>query len=94
MHIWGELGKRYLSYVGIEAKPGLAKLLLPMSLDESSEYLKEAYQLSDSVENGKNFLLPVRHYILQDLPDRQVLLYLPCCRCLRFGTRLSIYQHR
>lgn len=22
MHIWGGLGKRYLSYVGIEAKPG------------------------------------------------------------------------
>lgn len=50
MHIWGELGKRYLSYVGVEAKPGLAKILFPMSLDESSEYLKEEYQLSDSVE--------------------------------------------
>lgn len=54
MHIWGELGKRYLSYVGIEAKPGLAKILFPMSLDESSEYLKEAYSLSDSVEKITN----------------------------------------
>ena len=50
MHIWGELGKRYLSFVGIEAKPGLAKILFPMSLDESSEYLKNEYYLPDSVE--------------------------------------------
>ena len=50
MHIWGELGKRYLASVGIEAKPGLAKILFPMSLDESSEYLKNEYNLSDSVE--------------------------------------------
>ena len=50
MHIWGELGKRYLSFVGIEAKPGLAKILFPMSLDESSEYLKNEYNLPDSVE--------------------------------------------
>ena len=50
MHIWSELGKRYLSDVGIEAKPGLAKLLFPMSLDESSEYLKNEYNLPDSVK--------------------------------------------
>lgn len=50
MHIWGELGKRYLSSVGMEAKPGLAKLLFPMSLDESSEYLKNEYNFPDSVE--------------------------------------------
>ena len=50
MHIWGELGKRYLSSVGIEAKPGLAKILFPMSLDESSEYLKNEYNLPDTVE--------------------------------------------
>lgn len=50
MHIWGELGKRYLSSVGIEAKPGLAKILFPMSLDESSEYLKNEYNLPDLVE--------------------------------------------
>ena len=50
MHIWGELGKRYLASVGIDAKPGLAKILFPMSLDESSEYLKNEYNLPDSVE--------------------------------------------
>ena len=50
MRIWGELGKRYLASVGIEAKPGLAKILFPMSLDESSEYLKSEYDLPDSVE--------------------------------------------
>lgn len=50
MHIWGELGKRYLASVGIEAKPGLAKNLFPMSLDESSAYLKKEYNLPYSVE--------------------------------------------
>lgn len=50
MHIWSELGKRYLSSVGSESKPGLAKILFPMSLDESSEYLKNEYNLPDSVE--------------------------------------------
>lgn len=50
MHIWGGLGKRYLSFVGIEAKPGLAKILFPMSLDDSSEYLKKEYNLPDSME--------------------------------------------
>lgn len=50
MHIWSELGKRYLASVGIEAKPGLAKILFPMSLDESSEYLKNEYGLPDSAD--------------------------------------------
>lgn len=50
MHIWSELGKRYLSSIGIDAKPGLAKILFPMSLDESSKYLKDEYNLQDSVE--------------------------------------------
>ena len=49
-NIWGELGKRYLTSVGIVAKLGLAKILFPMNLDESSEYLKEAYSRPDSVE--------------------------------------------
>lgn len=50
MQIWGELGKRYLTSVGIEAKPGLAKILFPMSLNESSEYLKNEYNLADSID--------------------------------------------
>lgn len=50
MHIWSELGKRYLSAIGVEAKPGLAEILFPMSLEESGEYLKCEYHLPDSVE--------------------------------------------
>lgn len=50
MHIWSQLGKRYLASVGIEAKPELAKILFSMSLDESSEYLKKEYNLPDSIE--------------------------------------------
>lgn len=51
MHIWGELGKRHLSFVGIKAKPGLAKILFPMSLDESSEYLKMDLDFRDLICN-------------------------------------------
>lgn len=50
MQIWSELGKRYLASVGISAQPGLAKILFPMTLEESSDYLKSAYNLPYSVE--------------------------------------------
>ncbi len=50
MQIWSELGKRYLESIGISAQPGLAKILFPMTLDESSIYLKRTYKLPFSVD--------------------------------------------
>lgn len=50
MRIWRELGARYLSKHGIKAEAGLADILYPMNLEESSRYLKEAYLLPDSIE--------------------------------------------
>ena len=50
MHIWGELGARYLSSIGKKAEEGLAEILFTMSLEESGAYLKKAYDISDSVE--------------------------------------------
>ncbi len=50
MSIWEQLGARYLAAAGIAAKPELSAILAPMTLEESSRYLKAAYQLPDSVE--------------------------------------------
>lgn len=50
MHIWRQLGKRYLQQIGIEAEDGLADKLYPMSLEESSTYLKQRYNIADRVE--------------------------------------------
>lgn len=48
MHIWEELGVRYLANKGITAKEGLSKILYPMTLEESSMYLKNEYSIKDS----------------------------------------------
>lgn len=47
MRIWTQLGERYLNTKGIQAEPGLNKILYPMTLDESSAYLKEKYAIAD-----------------------------------------------
>lgn len=50
MSIWEQLGERYLATSGIAAKPELSAILAPLTLEESSRYLKAAYSLPDSVE--------------------------------------------
>lgn len=50
MLIWRELGQRYLALHGIADKSGLADILYPMSLEESSVYLKQTYNLLDTPE--------------------------------------------
>lgn len=50
MHIWRELGERYLRQKGIAAEEGLADKLYPMSLEESSVYLKRCYHLAEPVD--------------------------------------------
>lgn len=55
MFIWDELGERYLSSLGIKAKNGLGETLFPMTLKESSVYLKNEYSLSKTpleIEEG------------------------------------------
>lgn len=54
MSIWAGLGEKYLSTRGIKAEEGLSELLYPMSLEESSAYLKEKYGLTDSAERIKS----------------------------------------
>lgn len=50
MRIWAELGERYLTGLGIKAEEGLSDILYPMTLEESSNYIKERYHLADTVE--------------------------------------------
>ncbi|MBQ9573681.1 MAG: HAD family phosphatase [Synergistaceae bacterium] len=48
MHIWNELGQRYLESLGIEAEENLSSVLYPMSLEQSCYYLRKHYHLRDS----------------------------------------------
>lgn len=48
MHIWRELGARYLHSLNITPENDLSRILYPMSLEQSCHYLKEHYGLRDS----------------------------------------------
>lgn len=48
MHIWHELGARYLQSLNITPEEGLSSRLYPMSLEQSCRYLKTHYGLRDS----------------------------------------------
>ena len=50
MPAWEDAGQRYLAGLGIEAKPGLSKILYPMSMREGALYLKDTYGLQKSVQ--------------------------------------------
>ena len=48
MHIWHELGARYLESLNITPEEGLSRKLYPMSLEQACKYLKTRYNLRDS----------------------------------------------
>ena len=50
MHIWHELGARYLRSLHVEPEEDLARILYPMSLEQSSLYLQQHYNLKLSCE--------------------------------------------
>ena len=50
MHIWEELGERYLKAKGICAERNLGSILYPMTLEESSNYLKNRYDIKDKAD--------------------------------------------
>ncbi len=50
MFVWETAGERFLRSVGREAEAGLQKILRPMSLQQSAEYVRERYDLPLSVE--------------------------------------------
>ena len=70
MHIWEELGKRYLESKGIRAENSLSQILYPMTLEQSSVYLKNNYSIKDSTDKIKKYILS----LLTDFYQREVLL--------------------
>lgn len=57
MYIWNELGKRYLAAKGIAAQKDLDKILYPMTLEQSSIYLKDKYFIPQSSEEIRNEII-------------------------------------
>ena len=48
MHIWRELGARYLESLNVTPEENLSAKLYPMSLEQSCKYLKTHYSLRES----------------------------------------------
>ena len=59
MSVWGELGVRYLEALGVTPELGLAEILYPMSLEQSSSYLRGHYHLKPSPDEIKSGILAV-----------------------------------
>lgn len=49
MHVWDHVAESYLTSLGKTAKDGLQEVLTPMSLTQSSIYLKEEYRLTQDI---------------------------------------------
>lgn len=70
MPIWEDLGNRYLEGLGIVPEKGLADRLRPMTMAESSQYLKEKYDLSDSADRISTAMLR----LLDEFYEKEVQL--------------------
>lgn len=57
MPIWESLGIRFLTGLGVAWQRDLQEILFPMSLEESSAYMKRQYQLSFSEEEIQEKIL-------------------------------------
>lgn len=59
MPIWNDCGAVYLRKLGVTQEPGLGELLFPMTLEQSSAYLKEHYGLRRSEAEIRQGVLEV-----------------------------------
>ena len=59
MHIWRELGARYLESLKIQPEKNLAAILYPMSLEQSSLYLRDKYNLPFTASEIKSGILQI-----------------------------------
>lgn len=59
MHIWKDLGIRYLLSLGITPEDNLYEILFPMTLEESSVYLKDKYHINKSANEIKKDILKI-----------------------------------
>lgn len=70
MKIWEELPNRYLNSIGISSDPDLASIVYPMTLEESSSYLKKRYQIKSSSKHIQESILS----LLQTFYEEEVEL--------------------
>ena len=54
MAVWNDLGVRYLQKRGIQPEAGLSQILFSMSMEQGADYLKEQYQLPDTLQEILN----------------------------------------
>lgn len=74
MPLWDNVGEIYLSRLGIRAKPGLGKILFPMTMQQGAVYLKREYALPLSeagIVSGIN--QTVTGFYLHDTPLKNVV---------------------
>lgn len=78
MHVWTDVGERYLNSLGKEAEPRLGDKLFTMTVDMGAVYLKENYDLSQTVEDiigGLNGIMEDYYYYhAQFKPGAEALL--------------------
>ena len=68
MFIWDDLGARYLKKQNLQPEENLGEILYPMTLDESSTYLKTHYALPFSTEEiQKGVLMEIEDFYLQEV---------------------------
>ncbi|MDD4377171.1 MAG: HAD family phosphatase [Eubacteriales bacterium] len=53
MPMWHDAGARYLKTLGIEAEPNMGDKLFVMSMDMSASYLKDNYNLTQTIDEIK-----------------------------------------
>ena len=59
MHIWDELGARYLESMNITPEEGLSEILYDMSLEQSSYYLQTRYKINASLNQIQESILKI-----------------------------------
>ena len=69
MHIWNELGSRFLELKEITPEANLKDILAPLSINQAIKYIAETYQLKEPLDvliNEVNSLL--NHIYLSEIP--------------------------
>lgn len=96
MGMWDTVGVRYLASLGVPARPGLRAILFPMTLAESSVYLKEAYGLSQThqeIAEGVNNT--IRSFYRQEVRAKPgAKAFLEALRCRGVGITLATNTDR
>lgn len=59
MFIWDELGSRYLESLKLVPEENLSDILFPMTLEESSSYLKKRYKILKSEEEIRDEIVSI-----------------------------------